>query len=78
VNEDLKRILIDEMKMDEAALHPETTLEDAGLDSLTIVELSVALAEQLALEISEDDLQSTATVGELTRLVEQRILSSRG
>jgi acyl carrier protein len=72
VNEELKRILIDELGLDEAAVRPENSLAQAGLDSLSVVELSVGLAEHLDLEISEDDLQRAATVGELDRLVEQR------
>ncbi|PSL51993.1 acyl carrier protein [Saccharothrix carnea] len=72
MNEELKRIMVDDLNLDEAALRPETSLENAGLDSLTIVELSVNLSEQLGLQISEEELQRAATVGEIEQLVEQR------
>ncbi|MEV5376761.1 acyl carrier protein [Streptomyces nondiastaticus] len=72
MNEDLKRILTVELQLDAAALRPGTSLEDAGIDSLSVVELSVYLSEQLGLEISEEELQSAASVDELDRMVEQR------
>ncbi|MEV4923038.1 acyl carrier protein [Streptomyces roseoverticillatus] len=72
MNEDLKRILTVELNLDDAALHPGTSLEDAGIDSLSVVELSVHLSDQLGLEISEEELQSAASVGELDRMIEQR------
>ncbi|PSJ29096.1 hypothetical protein B7P34_09130 [Streptosporangium nondiastaticum] len=72
MNEDLKRILTVELQLDDAALRPGTSLEDAGIDSLSVVELSVYLSEQLGLEISEEELQSAASVDELDRMVEQR------
>lgn len=72
MNEEFTRILRDEIELDKAALHPETSLENAGLDSLRIVELSISLSDQLGLQISEEDLQRVATLGELDRLVEQR------
>ncbi|MEV6826018.1 acyl carrier protein [Amycolatopsis sp. NPDC051102] len=77
MNEDLKRILVDDLKLDESALRPETSLEDAGLDSLTIVELSVNLSERLGLEISEEDLQAAGDVGGIEYLVEQRRAAGR-
>jgi acyl carrier protein len=72
VNEELKRILVDELNLEEAALRPEISLEKAGFDSLTIIELSMSLFDRLGLAISEEDLQSAASVGEIDRMVEQR------
>ena len=72
MNEELKRILVDELKLEEAALRPEISLESAGFDSLTIVELSMSLFERFGLAISEEDLQSAHSIGEVDRIVEQR------
>jgi acyl carrier protein len=72
VNEELKRILVDELKLEEAALRPEISLENAGFDSLTIIELSMSLFDRFGLAISEEDLQSASSVGEIDRMVEQR------
>lgn len=72
MNEELKRILVDELKLEEAALRPEISLENAGFDSLTIIELSMSLFERFGLEISEEDLQTAASVGDIDRMVQQR------
>ncbi|CCH32764.1 acyl carrier protein [Actinosynnema sp. NPDC047251] len=72
VDEELVRILVDDLDLDEAAVRPEHSLEDAGLDSLSIVELSVSLSSQLGVEISEEDLVSAATVGDIDRMVAER------
>jgi acyl carrier protein len=72
VNEDFKRILIDDLNLDEAALRPEASLENAGIDSLTIVELSISLAQRFGVEVSEEDLGGAASLDEMDRMVEQR------
>lgn len=77
MNEDFKRILIDDLNLDEEALNPDNSLERAGLDSLSIVELSVSLSQQLGVEINEEDLQKAPTLGELERLVQQRRTAGR-
>ncbi|WP_322770094.1 acyl carrier protein [Frankia sp. Cr1] len=77
MNEELKRILLDDLKLEEAALRPELSLENAGLDSLTIVALSMSLFDRFGLEISEEDLQGAASVGEIDRIVEQRRKNGR-
>lgn len=72
MNEDFKRILIDDLNLDETALRPESSLENAGIDSLSIVELSVTLLEKFGVEISEEDLGSAASLGEMESMIEQR------
>ncbi|WP_160573840.1 acyl carrier protein [Actinomadura physcomitrii] len=73
MNEELRRILVDELQLEEAALRPEISLESAGFDSLTIVELAMSLSDRFGLAISEEDLQAAASVGEIDRIVEQRL-----
>ena len=77
MNEELVRILTDDVGLDEAAVHPDNSLKDAGLDSLSLVELSVSLSQQLDVEISEEELQSAATLGALEAMVEQRRAARR-
>lgn len=72
VNEELRSILLNDLKLEEAALRPELSLEDAGFDSVTLVELSMILFDRFGLEISEDALQNASTVRDIDRLIEQR------
>jgi acyl carrier protein len=73
VNPTLREILVTDLQLNPQALHPESRLEDAGLDSLALVDLSVQLQERLNVEIGEDELSSVTTVGALDRMVAQRL-----
>ncbi|MFG3403820.1 acyl carrier protein [Streptomyces sp. NPDC048142] len=70
MNKDLKEIFVDHLQLDPDNLGPDASLEDAGVDSLAIVELNMLLAERHGTEIGEDRLASVTTVGGLTRLVD--------
>ncbi|MGH3927436.1 MAG: acyl carrier protein [Pseudonocardiaceae bacterium] len=73
MNPSLMEILITDLQLDPHALRPESRLEDAGLDSLTLVELSVQLRDRSGVQVGEDELSSATTVGALDRMVEQRL-----
>lgn len=49
-----------------------TTLGDAGMDSLRRLELSSALKDELGVEVSEEHLTESLTIGELESLIERR------
>ncbi|UMP06848.1 acyl carrier protein [Amycolatopsis sp. EV170708-02-1] len=68
----LQEILVDKLKIPAAEVRAEVTPEDADLDSLTIVELSMVLEKEFGIEISEDEIKSAATLGDIARLMEQR------
>ncbi|MCA1220030.1 acyl carrier protein [Streptomyces sp. 8L] len=73
MNQILKDILIDRLQVAEQALHSETSLEDAGLDSLAIAELDLLLAEHSVTTIGEDRLASVTTIGALDQLVDEHL-----
>lgn len=58
----------------EGPLTPDTRLvEDLGLDSLQFLGLAVALENRFRLPLGEDPDRPPTTLGELSRLVEQRL-----
>ncbi len=69
----LMEILVTDLQLNPQALYPESRLEDAGLDSLALVDLSVQLQERLNVEIRDDELSSVTTVGALDRMVAERL-----
>lgn len=71
----MMEILVTHLQLDPQALRQESRLEDAGLNSLTLVELSMLLREQAGVEIGEDELSSATTVGALDRMVAERFTS---
>jgi acyl carrier protein len=78
VYEELRALLIDDLKLKENALRPEAGREEAGLDSLAVVELSMLLSERFMVEISDEDLLEAPTVADIAHLLEQQIQRAAG
>lgn len=73
--EKLKKLIAEQMSVDEDIINMDTHFEDdLGVDSLDIVELTMAMEEEFNLEeISEDDLAQVVTVGDLVRYLQQHL-----
>lgn len=74
MNADLQQLLVDDLLLDPGRLHPDASLEGAGLDSLGIVELSVMLSDRWGVQIPEQELAKAETLEALDHLVNQRIV----
>ncbi|MGH3869948.1 MAG: acyl carrier protein [Pseudonocardiaceae bacterium] len=72
MNGAFERILLNDLKVPADRMSPDVGLDDAGVDSLAIVELSELLSDQLGIEISDDEIERATTLGELDRLIEQK------
>lgn len=70
--EKLKSILIDDLELTAEDIRPEATLDEAGLDSLAIVDLSIVLNKQYGFEVSDDELMEAATVADIAGLLALR------
>lgn len=70
--ETIKELLIDSFGVQEAAVAPEATLKDLDLDSLDLVEFSLVLHSELRIEITDEELLTVPTYGELIGLLEAR------
>ncbi|NLZ38131.1 MAG: acyl carrier protein [Firmicutes bacterium] len=66
-------LISDQLTVDEDELTMETSFEDLNADSLDIVELVMALEEKFNLEISDDELESIKTVGDVVRYIEAHV-----
>ncbi|MBE9375975.1 acyl carrier protein [Saccharopolyspora sp. HNM0983] len=67
----LHEILVDRIRIAPDGIAPEATPEDIDLDSLAMVELSVAL-EEVGIAITEGELKHVATVGDIAELMQER------
>lgn len=72
MNGALERILLNDLKMPTGRMGTDVRLDDAGFDSLAIVELSELLGERLGIDITDDEIKRTTTLGDLDRLIEQK------
>lgn len=73
--ETLKSILVNDLQLIEDDIRPEATFDEAGLDSLAVVELSIVLGKRYGVEISDDELIESATVAGIADLMAQRTSS---
>ncbi len=66
---DVRDLLVRELRVNPGTLTADTTLEEAGLDSLALVELSVMLTELIGVKVDEDEIHDARTIGGLAALV---------
>lgn len=73
--EKLKTIIAEQFGMEESSITTDMSFgDDLGADSVDIVELSMALEEEFELdEMSEDDVASIHTVGDLLKYLQDRL-----
>jgi acyl carrier protein len=73
--EDLKRILVDRVGLNEDDVkdEPNLTFDDMGLDSLAFVEIQLAMEQDYGISVSDEDAESIHTVGEAIDFVNRRL-----
>lgn len=73
--EKLQSLIADQLGVDGKNITMDTNFEeDLGVDSLDIVELSMALEEEFDIgEMSEEDLAAIKTVGDLVRYLQGKL-----
>lgn len=66
----LKEIIADKLSINEDEITMESTfIDDLGADSLDIVELIMALEEELEMEIPDEDAEGFKTVGDVVEYI---------
>jgi acyl carrier protein len=71
----LKTIMSEDLQLDVAEVSPDASREDAGLDSLAVIELSMVLSRRLGIDIADNELLELNTVADIAQLIEQRTAS---
>ncbi|GAA0544443.1 acyl carrier protein [Actinomadura livida] len=71
MSRDLEELLV-ELKLDPRELRFGAPLEDSGVDSLALVELSVLLGER-GVRVSQEELAAATTLEALDRMVADRL-----
>jgi len=71
----LAKMIAEQLGVEESSLTPETNFkDDLGVDSLDIVELSMALEDEYDIgEMSEEDLASIVTIGDLVSYLQRKL-----
>jgi acyl carrier protein len=73
--EDLKRILVDRVGLNEDDVKddPSLTFDDMGLDSLAFVEIQLAMEQDYGVSVSDEDAENIQTVGEAIDFVNRQL-----
>ena len=73
--EKLQSLIADQLGVDGNTITMDTNIEeDLGVDSLDIVELSMALEEEFGVsEMGEDEISSITTVGDLVHYLQNKL-----
>lgn len=74
VLERVTKVVVDRLGVDESEVKPEASFrEDLGADSLDVVELVMELEDEFDMEISDEDAEKIATVGDAISYIEGKI-----
>jgi acyl carrier protein len=65
-------LLVDRFGVPADDISQEATFEDMDLDSLDLVEFSLACEEELGVRIEDEEAESLATLGDAVRLLESK------
>ena len=70
--ENVKRLLVDELSVNEEDVTPEAELVgDLGVTSLELADLVLMCEEKFNIEINEDDIRGFITVGDVVDYLEK-------
>ena len=69
--ETVKKLLVDELQIDAAAITPEAELSaDLGINSIELADLVMLCEEKFDVSIDDDDIHSLLTVGDVVNYLE--------
>lgn len=73
--DEIAKIIAEQFGVEVEDITPDTTFEeDLSADSIDIVELSMALEDEYGIgEMSEDDLATISTVGDLVQYIQSHV-----
>lgn len=74
IEERVRKVLVEQLARDEAEVTPEARFEeDLDADSLDLVEVVLALEEELGVNIPEEEMEGVKTVGQAVDLVANKL-----
>ena len=73
VEDKVREIIVEQLGVSPEEVVPEASfIDDLGADSLDIVELVMAIEEEFALEIPDEDAEPMQNIGDVISYVEER------
>ena len=74
VFEKVKKMLADQLDVDESELTMETNIaKDLDADSLDVVELLMTIEDEFSIEIPDEEIDNIRTIGEFTEYIQNNM-----
>ena len=61
----IKKILAEQLGVDETSITEETSIEELGADSLDLVEIVMAIEEEFGIQVDDSAVEDLKTVGDI-------------
>ena len=69
--EKVKKLISEQLDVEEANIQESSSIaDDLGADSLDVVDLVMAIEDELSIEIPEDQVENIKTVGDIVKYIE--------
>lgn len=78
VFEQIRKIVVDLLIVDESEVTVKSTLTDLGADSLDVFEFAAVLEQEFGLTVTDEDIGQIRTVGDVVRLVQEHVKGRAG
>jgi acyl carrier protein len=72
----IRALAASEFSLDAAALDPAAPLDSLGIDSLSFIEFMFKIEEEFGVSVSDEDLKSIKTLGDLERHVASALVAA--
>ena len=69
----VKSIIAQQLNAEDNLIQPKTTLDDLGLDSLSLLELIMCLEMEFDITVDDEEIAALRTVEDLLNLMEQKL-----
>lgn len=72
--EKVKQVLVNELGVDESKVEMDSNIiEDLGADSLSVMQIIMALEDEFGLTVEDDDVRSLLTVRAICEYLEKKV-----
>ena len=69
--ETIKKILTEQLGVDENSITEDTAIEELGADSLDLVEIVMTLEEEFDVKIDDSEIENLKKVGDIITYIEK-------
>lgn len=67
----IKKILVDQLGVDENSITEDTAIEELGADSLDLVEIVMTIEEEFDIKIDDSAIEDLKKVGDIITYIEK-------